>query len=81
MMGRGVLSIMEKWQFHKAPRRCLRAVQRLWALGCGSAIKNLPTIARDAGSIPGSGTSPEEGNGNPLLAGHSLWGCKELDTT
>ena len=27
-------------------------------------VKNLP--ARDPGSIPGSGTSPGEGNGNPL---------------
>ena len=32
-------------------------------------VKNLPTDAgdiRDAGSIPGSGRSPEGGNGNPL---------------
>ena len=29
-------------------------------------IKNLPSNAEDAGSIPGSGRSPEEGNGNPL---------------
>ena len=32
-------------------------------------IKNLPTNAgdvRDAGSIPGLGRSPGEGNGNPL---------------
>ena len=32
----------------------------------GSVIKNLPTKAGDAGSIPGSGRSPGEGNGNPL---------------
>ena len=32
----------------------------------GSAVKNLPTNARDAGSVPGSGRSPAEGNGNPL---------------
>ena len=44
------------------------------------------------GLIPGSGRSPGEGNGNPLvflpgkfhgqrsLAGYSLWGHKELDT-
>ena len=34
-----------------------------------SVVKNLPTDARDArhmGSIPGSGRSPGEGNGNPL---------------
>ena len=29
-------------------------------------VKNLPNNAGDQGSIPGSGTSPGEGNGNPL---------------
>ena len=29
-------------------------------------VKNLPANAGDAGSIPGSGRSPREGNGNPL---------------
>ena len=29
-------------------------------------VKNLPANAGDANSIPGSGRSPEEGNGNPL---------------
>ena len=49
--------------------------------------------ARDTGSIPGSGRSPGEGNGNPLqysclensrqrsLAGYSPGGHKELDET
>ena len=32
----------------------------------GSVIKNMPANARDIGSIPGSGRSPREGNGNPL---------------
>ena len=31
-----------------------------------SGIENLPANARDAGSIPGSGKSPGEGNGYPL---------------
>ena len=31
-----------------------------------SVVKNLPTIAGDRGSIPGSGISPGGGNGNPL---------------
>ena len=46
----------------------------------------------DLGSVPGSGRSPGEGNGNPLqycclensmdsLAGYSPWGHKESDTT
>ena len=32
----------------------------------GSVVKNLPANAGDMGLIPGSGRSPEEGNGNPL---------------
>ena len=32
----------------------------------GSVVKNPPANARDAGSIPGSGRSPGEGNCNPL---------------
>ena len=40
-------------------------------------VKNLPANARDtgdAGSIPGSGRSPGEGNGNPLQ-------CSFLDSS
>ena len=40
----------------------------------GSAIKNLPINAGDAGdmgSIPGSGRSPGKANGNPLQ--YSYW--------
>ena len=60
-------------------------------------VKNLPFNAgdvRDMGSILGLGRCPGTGNGNPLqysclenphgqrsLAGYSLWGCKQLDTT
>ena len=32
----------------------------------GSVVKNLPANAGDSGSVPGSGRSPGEGNGNPL---------------
>ena len=32
----------------------------------GSVVKNLPGNAGDVGSIPESGRSPGEGNGNPL---------------
>ena len=31
-----------------------------------SVVKNLPAIEGYSGSIPGSGRSPGEGNGNPL---------------
>ena len=62
----------------------------------GSGAKNPPANAGDAGrtgSIPGSGRSPGEENGNPpvflpgkrhgqrSLASYGSWGCKELDAT
>ena len=61
----------------------------------GQAVKNLPANAEDVDSIPGSGRSPEEGNGYPPTpvflpgkshgqrspAGYSPWGRKELDMT
>ena len=37
----------------------------------GSVVKNLPANSGDAGSIPGSGRSPEVRNGNPLQ--YSCW--------
>jgi len=37
-----------------------------WGLPGGLVVKNLPANAEDAGLIPGSGRSPEEGNGNLL---------------
>ena len=60
------------------------------------AVKASAYNAGDPGSIPGSGRSPVEGNGNPLqysclenpmshgwksLVGYNPWGRKELDTT
>ena len=60
----------------------------------GSAVKNLPDNAEDAGSIPESGRCPGEGNGNPLqysclgnLRDRGAWWAtvhgvtKESDTT
>ena len=32
----------------------------------GSVVKNLPVNGGDAGSVPGLGRSPGDGNGNPL---------------
>jgi len=32
----------------------------------GPVVNSLPAYAGDSGSIPGSGRSPGEGNGNPL---------------
>ena len=37
-----------------------------WGFPGGSVIKNLYANVRDGGSIPGSGSSPGEGNGTPL---------------
>ena len=64
---------------------------------CVLVVKNPPVSAgdiRDVGSIPGSGSSPGGGHGNPLqysclenphrqksLAGYSPWGREEWDMT
>ena len=60
----------------------------------GSDGKKFAHDAGDAGSIPGLGRSPGEGNGNPFQysclenpwteepgGGYSTWGHKESDTT
>ena len=38
----------------------------MYGLPSGTVVKNTPANAGDAGSIPGSGRSPGEGNGNLL---------------
>ena len=43
-----------------------KRIYLLWGFSGGSAVKNLPANAGDAGLIPGLGRSPKEGNGNPL---------------
>ena len=57
----------------------------------GSDGKASACNSRNLGSIPRSGSSPGEGNGNPLQysclenpvdqGGYNPWGCKQLDTT
>ena len=60
----------------------------------GSDNKESACSVGDLGSVPGLGRSPGRGQGNALqysclenlqgqrsLAGYSLWGLKELDTT
>ena len=54
----------------------------VWITGAGvmgfpgaSEEKNLPANIGDVGSIPGSGRSPREGNGNPLQ-----YSCLETST-
>ena len=41
-------------------------MQYTWASQVAPVVKNLPANVGDAGSIPGLGTYPGEGNGNPL---------------
>ena len=62
--------------------------KKIFTVPGGSAGKASVYNAGDPGSIPGSGRSPGEGNGNPLqfqgqrsLVGYSPRGCKESDTT
>ena len=45
----------------------------------GSVVRNLPANARDESSIPGSGRSPGEGNGNPFL--YSCLGKPQTEET
>ena len=42
----------------------------------GAVVKNLPAKAGGAGSIPGSGRPPGEGNGNPVQ-----YSCLEIPWT
>ena len=44
----------------------LSLVLFVWGFLCGSAGKESTCNVGDLGSIPGSGRSPGEGNGNPL---------------
>ena len=65
----------------------------IWSFPGGSAGKESACNAGDLDMIPGLGRSPEEGMATPSsilpgefhgqrsLAGYSLWGRKELDTT
>ena len=65
-----------------------------WGFPCSSVGKESACNAGDLGSIPESGRSRGEGNGNPpqysglenthgqrSLVGYSPWGRKESDTT
>ena len=76
------------------PGEIWKGVLQLSIHYCDSDSKESTCNAGDLGSIPGSGRSPREGNGNPLqyaclenlngqrsLAGYSQWGHKESDMT
>ena len=76
-------------QFEWRKPRIVSLIQWDHLLLGGSALRNTPAKAGDAGSILGLGRSPGEGNGNPLqysylrkpmdsrsLVGYSPWGHK-----
>ena len=78
---------------HQAPvPQLLSLCSRAW-LPCGSDCKESACNVADPASIPGSGRSPVQGNGNPLQYSclenpmdreawwASPWGCNELDRT
>ena len=65
-----------------------------WASLVAQLVKNLPEVRETLGSIPGLGSCPGGGHGNPFqysclenpyglrsLAGYSPWGGKESDAT
>ena len=64
----------ENWEgqinMGRAPCRKIKSpVREKGDFAGGAVVKNPPATAgdtRDAGSIPGSGRSPREGNGNPF---------------
>ena len=68
-----------------------QVILAIWSLAFGSEVKASAWNAGDLGSIPGSGRSPGEGNGNPLQyscleteelgAGYYPWCRKESGTT
>ena len=62
-------------------RKHLRRNRKLYIFPGGSDGKTSAYNAGDLGSIPGSGRSPGEGNGNPFQYSCLEWGCKESDTT
>ena len=68
-------------------------LQYFWTSWCSDGKESACNVG-DVGSTPGLGRSPGGRHGNPLqysclenlhgqrsLAGYSLWGCKQLDTT
>ena len=88
------ICILPIYSTHFETRNYFRSVLMLSIFPGGSDSKVSAYNAGDLGSIPGSGRSPGEGNGNPhqysclenpmdggTWLGYSPWGCKESDTT
>ena len=86
LYGPTLRSIYDYWKNH--------SFDNIWDFPGGSEVKASAWNSGDPGSIPGSGRSPGEGNGNPLqyschgesqggrsLVGYSPRGRKESDTT
>ena len=68
---------------------CIHLINIILGFSCSSVSKESACSTGNLGSIPGSGRSPGEGNGNTLQYScpenpgslHSLQGLKELDMT
>ena len=62
--------ILQITSIYSPPRLCnchfITIILLYQASPVAQLVKNLPANAGDAGSIPGSGRSPGEGNGTPL---------------
>ena len=61
-----VVSPRGNTKFPKMPILLLKQNKISLGFPSGSVVKNLPPNAGDAGSIPGSGRSPEGGHSNPF---------------
>ena len=81
--------MMKELRMISCPFFVLDSYIRITDFPCSSVSKESACNAGDLGSIPGSGRSPREGNGNPLqhsclenpqgqrsLAGYNPWGHK-----
>ena len=64
-----VYGVLRNYFTRKQPFCCCKKKLSVESFECfpgGAVVKNLPANARDMASIPGSGRSLGEGNGNPL---------------
>ena len=52
--------------FHNNPKIIISRDYLHWASRVAQLVKNLPAMQETRGSVPGSGRSPGEGNGNKL---------------
>ena len=61
-----ILKSLSRWLEWRKTWLFSITVYHLWGFPAGTVVKNSTANAGDVSSIPGSGRSPGEGNGNPL---------------